>query len=106
MENSVLLQRLMEAEKDALEIVEMARKERKEMMSNAMNKANEEVQALKQRLEVQFEEEKERQMNGVGSVEKEAEIKADQDVRALMSTYNANKEKAIQMLVDVVTKAD
>ena len=41
MENSVVLQRLMEAEKDALEIVEVARRERKAMMTNAMARVSE-----------------------------------------------------------------
>ena len=106
MENSALLQSLMQAEKDAKEIVKSARGERKVMMKDAMIKAENDVKAMRDDLDKKLQAQKEKQMAGISVEESAAEEKSQKEVAATLAQYEANKEKAIQMLVDVVTKCD
>ena len=106
MENQALLQLLMEAEKDAKAIVSDARGERKSMMKDAMVKAENDVKAMRDDLDAKLKAQKDREMAGISGEESAAEEKSQKEVAATMSQYEVNKEKAIQMLVDVVTKCE
>ena len=106
MENRALLDQLMEAEREAKVYVTDARKERKSMMKDAMLKAESDVKAMRDDLEAKLASQKEREMAGISGEESAAEQKSQREVSSTMAQYEANKEQAIQMLVDVVTKCD
>ena len=106
MENSALLERLMVAETSAKDRVADARKERKSMMKDAMLKAESDVKAMRDDLEAKLAAQREREMAGISGEESAAEQKSQKEIASTMAQYEANKEKAIQMLVDVVTKCD
>ncbi|KAI8072658.1 G subunit of V-type ATPase [Gongronella butleri] len=97
---------LLEAEREAAKIVQKAKQHRIQRLKDARSEATKEIEQLKAEKNTEFQnfvaQHSGESDQSLGKVDKETDVKIE-EIRA---AYAQNKEKAIEQLLESITKVD
>jgi len=97
------IQKLLEAESQASEVVAQAKKDKVMRLKQAKEEAENEIAAYRALREEQFQKYKNERMGDSGEYTKKIQLETDNAMRNIQISMDANKEKIITSLLQSVT---
>jgi len=108
--NQLGIKQLMDAEAEAQEIVNKARKEKVQLLKQAQDEAAKEIAAYRAQRQQQFEKFSAEQLSGTDIYTRELAKQTEETIKKLQYEYESKSKDVIQMLLhsvtDVHTEAD
>lgn len=100
------IQKLLNAEKNAQEIVSAARKKRNDRMKQAKNEAEREIAAYRSEREEAYNKKVAEGSSTTDSTFTALQMETERTIRGIHSSLPAKKEEVVMMLTNFATKVD
>lgn len=100
------IQKLLQAEDEAAEIINKARADRNKKMNAAETEAQKEIDAYRTKLDKEFQDEQDQKDDSSDDFAKQLKVKTQQEITKMRAGFDASKTDVVALLLYQVTAVD